>query len=469
MVSTQETEPVSGTLDVAIDTDDDTPRRADIPSIYRRAARHDPANRNPVIVIPGILGSKLIARDANRQVWGDLRRGMARPGFAEGAQLVGLPMQMGVALDRLRGETETDGTLDEIRGKFAGMPIRKRVYGDILSAMGVDVAGRGGKHIPEYAGHGMVTAFEFDYDWRRSLDESAIRLQRFIQQASRFIQAQRGNYEPVQFDVVAHSMGGLVLRYFLQYGGQLVPYDGSTPRPTWEGAASMGTVIIVATPSAGSLFALARLVQGLEKTPIHPSYDATVLGTMPAIYQLLPRSRHKPFRIPAENAFPDIFDLDLWVRMKWGLADPRKDRARALLLPGVETAAERSEIALDHVEKCLKSARSFHHAIDTIASERPPRLRMHLIVGDSVLTLSQAAANPGDRKLLNDRMAPGDRTVLRSSALLDERIGGAWTPRLRSPLKWDSITFVQCDHMQITQHPTVIDNVLFRLLEDPRE
>jgi hypothetical protein len=66
-------------------------------------------------------------------------------------------------------------------------------------------------------------------------------------------------------------------------------------------------------------------------------------------------------------------------------------------------------------------------------------------------------------------MAPGDKTVARSSALLDERVGHRWTPRLRSPIKWDSITFVHCNHIQITQDPVVIDNVLFRLLEDPGE
>ena len=456
-------------LDIKLDDDEDAYDRADVPSIYRRAARHDPANRNPVIVIPGILGSKLIAPGADRQVWGDLRRGTAQPGFAEGAQLVGLPMKVGVALDQLRGEAETDGTLDEIKGKFAGMPIRKRVYGDILSAMGVSLSGQESKYTPEYDGRGLATAFEFDYDWRRSLDESAIRLQRFIQQATRFIQAQRGNYEPVTFDVVAHSMGGLVLRYFLQYGGQLVPYDGSIPRPTWEGAASIETVVIVATPNAGSMFSLGRLVQGLEKTPIHPKYDPTLIGTMPALYQLLPRNRHKPLRIPGESAVPDLFDLNVWVRLGWGLASPSKDRERAWLLPGVETDKERHDIALDHLQKCLRSARSFHHAVDTIATPPPPHLRMHLIVGDSLLTPIRAAAKPGDTTLTYERMAPGDKTVLRSSVLLDERIGGTWTPRLRSPLKWNSITFVPCNHIQITRHPTVIDNVLFRLLEDPRD
>jgi hypothetical protein len=456
-------------FDIDLDTDAEHYARADVPSIYRRAARHDPTTRNPVIVIPGILGSKLIATSASRQVWGDLRKDAAKPVFANEARLVGLPMKIDVPLDQLRGEAETDGTLDEIKGKFAGMPIRKRVYGDILSAMGVTAAGRGSKHTPEYDGRGFATAFEFDYDWRRSLDESAIRLQRFIRQATRFIQAQRGNHAPVRFDFVVHSMGGLVLRYFLRYGAQLLPYDGAPPRLTWEGANIVDKVVVVATPNAGSVFALERLVSGLPATAIHPRYDPMVIGTMPALYQLLPRSRHRPFRRVDENTIPDLFDVGLWHDMGWGLANQLKETELAKMIPGVDSDAERRDIGLDHVEKCLRNAYAFHNALDTPAPNRPDHLRAHLIVGDSVLTPVRAGASPGDDTLKYERSAPGDKTVLRSSAILDERLDGHWSPQLRSPLKWHSVTFVPCDHLTITQDPIVIDNVLYHLLEEPRD
>ena len=34
---------------------------------------------------------------------------------------------------------------------------------------------------------------------------------------------------PVKFDIVAHSMGGIVARYAMMYGGADLPADGSLP------------------------------------------------------------------------------------------------------------------------------------------------------------------------------------------------------------------------------------------------
>lgn len=82
---------------------------------------------------------------------------------------------------------------------------------------------------------GDAAAFEFDYDRRRSLDESAVRFGRFLKQLARFIKAYRPYRAPLRFDVVAHSMGGLLLRYFLRYGTQYLAYDGRPPRLTWRG------------------------------------------------------------------------------------------------------------------------------------------------------------------------------------------------------------------------------------------
>ena len=146
-------------------------------------------------------------------------------------------MKMGVPLDQLHSTSQTAGSLAEVKGKFAGIPIRKRVYGDVLGALGVsgyaDAAIGRTADMPLYEGEGPATAFEFDYDWRRSLDESAIRFHHFIRQTTRFLRTQGGSDRRIRFDVVAHSMGGLLLRYYLQYGSQLLPYE-ELPRPTGQ-------------------------------------------------------------------------------------------------------------------------------------------------------------------------------------------------------------------------------------------
>ena len=448
---------------------DEQYERADIAAIYQRAAHQDLTTRNPVIVIPGVMGSNLVAMESSKSIWGDFQGRDA----SQDMRLIGLPMKLGTPLDQLQSLSESDGTLGELKSTVAGMTVRLSFYGDVLSALGVgSYAGTSSarsKHIPDYhAGEPTSVAFEFSYDWRRSLDESAAALQQFITQATRFLQLQRGNSDPVKFDIVAHSMGGLVLRYFLQYGGQLIPYDGSLPRLNWAGANDVETAVIVGTPNGGSLKVMDRLISGLPKTPLTPAYGPMITGTMPSLYQLMPRTRHKPFRTRGESESPDLFDPDLWLRMQWGLANKSRESELAKLLQGVSSASERRDTAFEHLHKCLKNANAFHAAMDFNVSARPAHLRLHLIAGDGKRTPLLCTASKDNQKLEFLRYAPGDGTVLRSSALLDERVGSDWTPRIVSPLQWDSVMFLPSSHMGLTRHPVFIDNVLYLLLEKPR-
>jgi hypothetical protein len=63
---------------------------------------------------------------------------------------------------------------------------------------------------------------------------------------------------------------------------------------------------------------------------------------------------------------------------------------------------------------------------------------------------------------------PGHGTVLRSSALMDERLADNLQSRLISPIQWSQVFFVFSDHLGITQDPSFTDNALYFLLESPR-
>jgi len=443
--------------------------RAAIAGIYQRAAHQDLSTRNPVIVIPGVMGSNLVAMESSKTIWGDFHDRDA----SQDMRLIGLPMKLGAPLDQLQSLSEADGTLGELKSKVGGMTVRLSFYGDVLSALGVgSYSGKaklGSKYIPDYqADDSTSVAFEFSYDWRRSLDESATALQQFITQATRFLHLQRGNSDPIKFDIVAHSMGGLVLRYFLQYGGQRLPYDGSLPRLNWAGAQQVETAVIVGTPNGGSLKVLDRLVSGLPKTPLTPAYGPIITGTMPSLYQLMPRSRHKPLVTNGNAEAPDLFDPSFWSSMQWGLAGKSRETELGEFLQSVSSAAERREIAMEHLTKCLKNASAFHAAMDIPVASRPSHLRLHLFAGDGKPTPELCRPSRDNRRLEFLKYAPGDGTVLRSSALLDERLGSEWTPRLDSPLQWDSVMFLPSSHMGLTREPVFIDNVLYLLLEKPR-
>jgi hypothetical protein len=446
-------------------------RHADLGRIYERAARVSDAERNPVVVIPGILGSKLRDTASDRLVWGAFLGTWVDPATPDGARLVALPMAEGVPLAALRDEVTPAGVLDRLRITVLGLPLDLHAYAEILRDLGV-----GGYRDQSLGESGAVdyggahfTCFQFDYDWRRDLAENAARLAVFLEEKRAYVAARTGKpAEEIRFDVVAHSMGGLLARYFLRYGAAPLPEDGSLPPVTWDGTRAIDRAVVVGTPNAGAVDALLQLVEGARFAFFLPRYEPAVLGTMPALYQLLPRARHGLVRVAAGpdggEEVVDPLDPATWERFGWGLAAPGQDAVLARLLPEAPDAGARRRIALDHLRKSLARARQLHAALDAPAPP-PPDLRLVLFAGDSEATPASVAVEAATGRARVASHAAGDGRVLRTSALLDERVGRAWTPGVETPVGWSRVTFLFGDHLEITRAPVFTDNLLFELLE----
>ena len=443
-------------------------------ALYNRAAQHHGPMRHPVIVIPGILGSKLIEQGTGRIVWGAFADGYANPNHPDGDRLLALPMGEGQTLAELTDTTVSDGALERLKVSLLGLPVTLNAYVNILGTLGAggytdQSLGLAGAI--DY-GPGHYTCFQFDYDWRRDNVENAQRLDAFIRDKRAYVQQQYKEHYGVEnadvtFDIVAHSMGGLVARYYLRYGGADLPADGSTPQVTWEGAKNVRRLVLVGPPNAGSAKALEQLVKGAHFAPTLPSYEPAILGTMPAVYQLLPRGRHGPLRdTRTGETSRDLYDPNLWQRMNWGLASPGQAKVLEVLLPEVKNPEDRRRIALDHQAKCLDRARLFARALD-VPADPPKGTTIHLFAGDAVPTLAVLTAEAGKGAVEELEHRPGDGTVLRSSALMDERVGGEWLPTLVSPIHWSSVQFLFADHLGMTKDPAFSDNVLHLLLEAP--
>ena len=445
----------------------------DLGGIYNALAMQEDPHRNPVIVIPGLLGSKLVDPDTGEKVWGAFGFGQVNPNSATGARQFALPMEKGKSLRELRDNVIPDGALDRIVVNFLGIPLELNAYYNILRTLGV-----GGYRDEQLGvagaidyGEGHYTCFQFAYDWRRDIVESAQRLDHFIKTRAQYVQIETEKRfgikkVKVKFDLVAHSMGGLVARYYLRYGAADMPEDGSLPKLTWAGAEHVDHLVVIGTPNAGSMSSLEDLIHGASIKSLFPHYSAAVLSTMPSMYELLPRARHLPLLQADGQPVTDLLDPKLWQSQQWGLADPDQDSILKLLLPEVNSLEERREIALEHQAKALRRARQFTAALD-LPAKPPDSLKLLLIAGDAEETKKTAQIVP-DRGIKIIESGPGDGTVLRSSALMDERMSDHLNRRLVSPVYWSQVHFIFSDHLGLTRNPAFTDNVLYFLLESPR-
>ncbi len=444
-------------------------------AIYNPLAQRPDYERNPVIVIPGVLGSRLVDDKTGKIVWGKYDKIRFRRQQSEDLAEVSLPMGQGVPLSQLRDSVRSDGTLAYLELSVFGIPVELQAYNQILQTLGV--GGYRDSSAPKSDefnyGDEHFTCFQFDYDWRRDVAENAALLDRFIAEKREYIRAEYANRygitdTEIRFDIVAHSLGGLLSRYYLRYGSQQLPEDGSLPTLDWEGARNVERLVMVGTPNAGSAFALRDLVNGHQLSRVLPYYPPAALGTMPSIYQMLPRPRHQTL-VDVKNSDQayDFYDPDLWRQMKWGLADPNQDAILQELLPDVADREARECIALDHQRKCLLKAKQFHQSLD-IPATPPPGVTLHLYAGDAIETPAVMSVDMESGQLEVAHSVPGDDTTTRHSAVMTEQPVDAVSTRPASPIRWDSVTFLHTSHRKLTADPVFTDNVLALLLQSPR-
>lgn len=106
-------------------------------------------------------------------------------------------------------------------------------------------------------------------------------------------------------------------------------------------------------------------------------------------------------------------------------------------------------------------------AFEKSTANPPENLKLYLLAGDAIPTGSAVTVDSSKEHYKITDYEPGDGTVTRSSALMDERAGGIWTPYLKSPVNWSNVMFLFTDHLGLTKDPAFSDNVLYLLLEQP--
>jgi len=445
-------------------------KQPDLGALYNQSAMASTDTRTPVVVIPGILGSKLQSASTMQKVWGSFTFGAADADTPEGARSIALPMKQGAPLSELQDDVIAQDVLDVLVADvaiFRGLKIG--AYAQILQTLGVGQYRDQSLGLSGAIDYGQqhYTCYQYPYDWRRDISENALALHEFIIEAQDTVRQIRGlaSDTPVKVDVIAHSMGGLVLRYYLRYGPTPLPPEGPLPQVTWAGAENIRKAVLIGTPSAGSVLSFKQLLEGMDLNPVFPNYRPAVLGTMPAVYQLLPRVRHQRIIRAEDGEAIDLYDSKTWQHYGWGLADPKQNHVLEWLLPNIGSAEERQAVALDQLEKCLSQTKRLHLALDQDAGP-VPGVDLVLFAGDAEPTAEIISVNT-DGSIKVTQKGSGDGTVTRQSALMDERTQDNWQPQLVSPVKWSRVQFVFADHLGLTKDPTFVDNLLFLLLEEP--
>jgi hypothetical protein len=431
--------------------------------LQKAATDYDGPYRNPVIIVHGFLGANMLDTKTNKNVWGEFSSQDSYTVSDEKMRALSMSMVRHKPLKDIRDDTVPNKMLNTVIIKFLGMTFTENAYvnlANILRDGGYQLEGM------ELApGKNYHNLFQFSYDWRRDIQESAGSLHEYIlakkAQIQKVYKSLYGldNYD-VKFDIIGHSMGGLVARYYLQYGTADLPEEGEAIKCDWAGAKHIDRLIILGTPNAGYLDTLLELQSGMPLPP----FPSAMIATWPSIYQMLPAASTKSVVYKHDrNQTVDIYDLRTWIKMKWALANPEQYKVFKILLPEVKDPVERRLIAFDHLKKCLARAKRFKRAMGYY-SKPPPGVKLYLVLGNAVKTTRKATVDATSGEIEVIEYGPGDGKVLASSAMYDRREGAEIaSPFLCSPIVWDSIIQLRAAHMGITSHPSFKDNILFLL------
>ncbi len=436
-------------------------KKFDMVEIHQEAAARQ--HRNPVILIHGFIGSKLRNAKTHEDVWGRFVNAVKR----------GKTDDLSLPIDSTDLASNRDSLVPyAIYESVAGV----KFYGALLDALR-DVGGYrlGDINNPKPGD----TLYIYNYDWRRDNVESAAGLGRAILQIKARLHA-----PGMRFDIVAHSMGGLVAQYYLKYGAEDVLAPGKAPQVTYAGAPNIGRMILIGTPLHGTMSAFRILNTGFSRT-----MSPAAVFTMPAIYQLLPLDGHgHVVDTQGREVEADLYDADDWIRYGWSVFNPRTD-ARRQLFPGegarpASEGADAEEVKMGRfLQAVLDRARAFHAALEAEAEGGSP-VPVHLFGSDCIPTLNCAvmkhtAAGPitmfddenskdrEARQLDKVMLVPGDGTVTAGSllAIASDRYGANETESKRRAF---ASTFFFCEsHGFLPANRGFQDNLFHVLFNSP--
>jgi len=353
--------------------------------------------KNPVIVIPGLEGTEILQKDGSH-AWFSIHRGSGDD--------LRLPVQSPV-LSRNRDSLRPGDIIRKVDVKL--LPDIE-VYQGVVDAL----ESKGYTEASWSNPKAYDSFYVFPYDWRRDNVENAqLLMQRILAVKSRLRRPQ------LKFDIIAHSMGGLIARYAAMYGS--ADLGAGDPVPTWAGAAHINKLMMFGTPNQGAFAAFNALLNGepiiaSRKLPFIDDFRAEDVFTEPSVYQLLPHQSTARFLDDELKPMSvDIYDPNTWYKYKWGaISDPKflsklKDApALARTDPDIKpkpftkgNADDRlisqttSSQAKAYFTAALLRAKRFAAALDAVSRKQP--IPIYIYGGNCAQTMDGAIILKGEK------------------------------------------------------------------------
>ena len=313
-----------------------------------------------VVVVPGLMGS-VLEKDG-QPVWGQSRLGylaMILHGGAQQQQLV------------LRNDKPEAGPLDD-GVRAVDLLDNYVIVPGFVSTPGYSKLVKAITDMPEVDFQLGVNLHKFPYDWRRTIRHAARELEAKMATWLAAWRARSGD-AGAKAIFLAHSMGGLVCRYYLEVLGG------------WRACRHL---ITFGTPHRGSLQPLQYVVEGY---PLLPNVDLTTLArSCTSSYELMAR-------------YPCIKSGDEWLRISDIEVGGRRLTEASLLHKELDEAIERNRALPNYPG---------YRLLPVIGSAQPTRLTANVAANGKLEFLDTDSRHPN---------LMGDGTVSEIGALPPEQ------------------------------------------------
>lgn len=415
----------------------------------------------PVVFIHGVLGSKLQNIHGQNNIW---------PGPASHV-LFHDYSDLAMDIDPL---TLQPSSPDVEAYEVSDQAFGKDFYGKIIETLG-DVGEYQLAQVGQSVNPKQKNYYVFYYDWRQDNVKSAKQLAEFIDQI-------RIDYKQtdLKVDLVAHSMGGLISRYFIRYGKQDVINDNHFDKKlNMYGGERVRRVVLLGTPNLGSIRALQVFITGVKLG--FKEIGTETLATMPSLYQLFPHPLND-WLVTADGRplNRDLFDVRIWRRFQWSIFNPEvRERIKSDFDDPAEAMAHLAKLEA-FFEKNLERARRFVWSLTIPLPEghpklvvfggacnlTPARLLVEEVEGESMVRIhpdevTQPVEGIDYNKLL---LEPGDGSVTKASLLGRNTLDPSVKRHEYSFFPLDHAVFLCVSHNSLTGNLNFQDNLLNTLL-----